>query len=92
MTVPGFIDRAANRQRAKAEFLERYGDDFEPPDGWDAFFGPDNPICDVRCQQCGEMVPEVRPFGANHESICEACAAKDPQTTSLRYLGLNPDA
>ena len=92
MTVPGYIDRAAHRERLKQALLQRHGKDFVPVDGWDAYFGPDDPIRDVKCQMCGEMVPEVRPFGPDHESICEQCAGKDPQTTALRYMGLNPDA
>lgn len=62
----------------------------EPPEGWDAFFHL-NIKKDIRCQQCGEMAAEVRPFGKNHESICEACAAKDPETTELRWRALNPN-
>jgi len=92
MTIPGFIDHAAHRERARQQLLQRFGPDYEPPSGWDAFLAPEAPICDVKCQQCGRMVPEVRPFGPNHESICEDCAAKDMQTTTQRYLGLNPNA
>lgn len=92
MTVPGFIDRAAGRERLRQQLLKRFGADFQPPDGWDAFWGPDDPACDIKCQMCGQMVPEVRPFGPNHESICEACAAKDMATTTMRYLEINPNA
>lgn len=63
----------------------------EPPGGWDAYFNDDHPICNIKCQMCGEMVPEVRPFGPNHESICEKCAEKDPEMTELRWRELNPN-
>ena len=45
----------------------------------------------MTCELCGAKVTEVRPFGPNHESICEACAAKDPATTELRWRELNPN-
>lgn len=92
MTLPGYIDRQAGRDRLKAQLINRHGADFQPPDGWDSFFGIDDPVKDMKCQQCGEMVTEVRPFGKNHESICEECAAKDMATTTMRYLELNPNA
>lgn len=91
MTLPGYIDRQAGRERAKQQILQRFGADFEPPEGWDSYWGPDDPVKDMKCQMCGQMVTEVRPFGPNHESICEECAAKDMETTLERYRALNPD-
>jgi hypothetical protein len=88
MALKGFIDRQAGRDRLKQQLIQRHGADFVPIDGWDAFFGPDDPICDIQCQQCKQWVPEVRPFGRNHESICEACARADMETTSERIRGL----
>jgi hypothetical protein len=88
MPLKGFIDRQAGRDRLRKSMLERHGKKFVPEGGWDAFFGPDDPICDVQCQQCHKMVPEVRPFGPNHESICEACAKLDMKTTRERLRGL----
>jgi hypothetical protein len=88
MALKGFIDRQVGRDRIRKQLIQRHGADFDPPGGWEAFLGPDDPICDVQCQQCHEWVPEVRPFGKNHESICEKCAAKDMVTTNLRLKGL----
>ncbi len=97
MTIPGYIDRAAHREALKQKMLARYaetvkgtadeGTVYEPPGGWEAFFGPDDPILDSKCQQCGKMVAEVRPFGKDYLSICEECAAKDPATTAKMSKG-----
>ena len=43
------------------------------------------------CQLCGKTAHELRPFGPNHESICQECADKDPETTELRWRELNPN-
>lgn len=43
-----------------------------------------------RCEDCG-IIDECRPYGLNHEEICNECAAKDPAVTEIRrkefYLG-----
>ena len=43
------------------------------------------------CQMCSKQGVELRPFGPNHESICEACSEKDPEMTELRWREMNPD-
>jgi hypothetical protein len=91
MVVKGYVDRMAGRERVRLQMLAKFGEDYMPPGGWEDFFGPDDPVRDMKCQQCGEMVAEVRPFGKNHESICEECAKKDMETTELRWRGLNPN-
>lgn len=92
MSIPGYIDRQAGRDRLKQQLLARLGPNYVPPEGWDAFLLSDDPVRDVKCQMCGRMVFEIRPFGPNHESICEECAAKDMATTTMRYLEINPNA
>jgi hypothetical protein len=43
-----------------------------------------------RCEQCG-IIDKCRPYGLNHEEICNDCAMKDPSLTAIRkkefYLG-----
>lgn len=43
-----------------------------------------------RCEQCG-IIDDCRPFGLDHEEICNDCALKDPALTEIRmkqfYLG-----
>jgi hypothetical protein len=97
MTIPGYIDRAKHRENLKQKLIAQYaakvkgtadeGSVFEPPGGWDEFFGPDDPILDSKCQNCGKMVAEVRPFGKDFLQICEECAAKDPAMTAKMSKG-----
>jgi len=43
-----------------------------------------------RCESCG-IIDECRPYGLNHEEICNECATLDPTLTEIRmkqfYLG-----
>lgn len=36
-----------------------------------------------RCEDCG-LITTTRPYGLNHEEICEECALKDPAVTEMR--------
>lgn len=45
-----------------------------------------------RCEQCG-IIDDCRPYGLNHEEICNECAINDPALTDFRrkevYIGDN---
>lgn len=41
-----------------------------------------------RCEDCG-LITTTRPYGLNHEEICEDCALKDPTVTEIRMKESN---
>ena len=94
MTVKGYTDFAANhaaaRERAKVKVRRMHGADHVPPGGWDAYFGEPDLILDFTCELCGQPAAELLPYGPNHESICEACAAKNPTLSESRWKEGHP--